>query len=88
MKPLPNKIVDFVLTHHWYDLIKSGEKRIEYREDTEFWRKRIKGKTQVRFRRGYTSTSMLFNITKTDKGRCPYKGWDKIYLRIYFEELK
>jgi hypothetical protein len=71
-------ILDLVLIGKWYDLIESGIKTEEYRRITPYWIKRlcaraydskyehlqpvIKPYTHVRFRRGYTKTSMLFSI--------------------------
>lgn len=77
--------VELVLTYHWYDMIASGKKRIEYRKNTAYWRKRIIGKKNARFRRGYNATCMEFKIKKIDEGPCPYEGWDDPdYLRIHF----
>ena len=54
--------VHLILKHKWFDLIEKGEKRIEYRDATEFYRKRLEGKKKVCFHRGYTSTTMTFDI--------------------------
>lgn len=35
------KILDLVLTYHWYDMIESGEKKEEYREIKPYWEKRL-----------------------------------------------
>jgi hypothetical protein len=35
------KVLDLVLKHKWYDMIESGEKKEEYREDKEYWIKRL-----------------------------------------------
>lgn len=59
--------VHLVLKRKWFDLIASGEKRIEYRADTEFWRKRILGKEQVVFHRGYTDVTLRFSIRKIER---------------------
>lgn len=58
------KILDLVLMYKWYDLIDKGRKREEYRTIKEYWQKRLEGThyTHVRFRRGYTSTTMLWKI--------------------------
>ena len=45
------KVLHLVLDFKWFDLIASGKKRIEYRDDSEFWRKRIEGKEVVTFQR-------------------------------------
>lgn len=58
------KILDLPLKYHWYDLIEQGRKTCEYREAREYWTKRLEsgGYTHVRFRRGYSGESMLFEI--------------------------
>jgi hypothetical protein len=35
------KILHLHLKYKWFDLIKSGKKKIEYREVTEYWEKRL-----------------------------------------------
>lgn len=64
------KILDLPLKKKWYEMIESGEKREEYREYKDYWRKRLidldtlrlKPYTHVRFRYGYTKRTMLFKI--------------------------
>lgn len=66
-------IIDFVLTYHWFDLIKAGKKRNEYRR-MHVWQNRIGRKLAkhyaenlpliLRLRRGYTKNFMLFNVTR------------------------
>lgn len=57
------KTIDLVLSFKWYDLIASGEKRVEYREIKPFWERLGKKKyTHVVFRRAYTSQIMTFPI--------------------------
>lgn len=57
-------VLDLVLKAHWYDLIKSGQKKCEYREVKPYWTKRLFAKpySHVRFRRGYTKESMVFEL--------------------------
>jgi hypothetical protein len=51
-----------IVTKKWYDKIASGEKRIEYREDTKYWEKRLRidspeflgGFKTIEFQCGYT----------------------------------
>lgn len=40
-EPLKNNTLKLVLTDHWYEEIKSGRKKYEYRKVTPFWQKRI-----------------------------------------------
>lgn len=64
------KICHLVLKHEYYDLFKSGEKDVEYRDNTEYWRRRILGidksgidqATHVTLHRGYTNETMTFEI--------------------------
>lgn len=65
------KILDLVLKGCWYDMIAKGEKREEYREIKPYWENRltIKDFTHVRFRRGYTNTTMLFRIDSITIGK-------------------
>lgn len=57
-----------VLKHKYYDAIDRGEQRIEHRDNTPYWRKRIvpkwnsNGGNLVIFHRGYTKTIMVFRI--------------------------
>jgi len=40
-----NKILILPVKKKWFDLIKSGEKKFEYRLRNEYWKKRLEGKT-------------------------------------------
>lgn len=48
----------------WYDMVESGEKQEEYRDNTPFWRKRIGivMPDSVVFHRAYTATTMEFKV--------------------------
>lgn len=56
------KICHLILKHKYYDLIDSGKKTIEYRDNTPYWRKRILDADAVTLHRGYTNTTMTFMI--------------------------
>ena len=58
-------ILDLVLKSEWYDLIKSGDKKHEYRAIKEYWSRRLFAKhySHIRFRRGNTRENMLFELT-------------------------
>ncbi len=62
-------VLDLVLTHHWYDKISTGQKRHEYREIKPYWTRRLFAKSYdtVRFRRGYTSTTMDFELMSIEE---------------------
>ena len=73
-----------VLTFHWFDEIAKGNKRVEYRENTPFWQKRVQGIKTVVFHRGYSPKTLAFPIKNIDIGPCEYPGWDGEYIRIHF----
>ena len=56
-------ILPLVLKGKWYDMIKRGEKREEYRDETSYWAVRLlkwgraKGVHAVEFRRGYAKNA-------------------------------
>lgn len=81
--------LSLVLTYHWFDQIVYGDKRTEYRKMSPHWLKMIWERkdriTHVRFRRGYTKTSIKCPVANIDIGPCPYDGWDDEYYRIYFQ---
>lgn len=57
-----------VLKSKYYDAIQRGDKTVEYRNNTPYWRKRIaqkwnsNGGNTVTFHKGYTKTTMTFHI--------------------------
>lgn len=62
-------ILDLHLCNKWYDMFEAGIKLEEYREDKEYWRRRLllpdgnyKPFTHLRLHRGYSSTNMLLEI--------------------------
>jgi hypothetical protein len=81
-------VLHLVLNYHWYDMIVSGNKSIEYRENRERWNRIIfQNREQykfVRFARGYTSEMVTYKISKIDIGLCPYPLWEGEYIRIHF----
>jgi len=48
--------------YKWYDAIERGEKKVEYRANTRYWRRRIVDCRYIVFHRGYTRTTMTFKI--------------------------
>lgn len=77
------KVLDLVLKSQWYLLIELGIKKEEYREIKPYWEKRLAlydnrycliglnpfGYTHVRFRRGYTKTTMLWELKRIVIGK-------------------
>ena len=59
------KILHLTLKKRWFDLIITGKKKIEYREDKLYWRKRIfnnelpKNFDIIRFKNGYGDVPMF-----------------------------
>lgn len=60
-----------ILKRKWYEMIESGEKPEEYRENKPYWQKRLlSGKYDaVKFRYGYTPRTMTFLIKKIRLGK-------------------
>ena len=63
------KILDLVLKKQWFDMIKDGNKREEYREIKPYWTKRLtntdgsfKNFTHIKFRCGYTNRFIIYRI--------------------------
>lgn len=82
------------LKREWFEKIRSGEKRIEYRRVGPYWIGRfcrpIEGGHKIRrfntveFRCGYSKKdAIVFEIKNIDIGPCPYEGWDGDYFRIH-----
>ena len=76
-----------VLDYKWFDMIAAGEKLEEYREMTDYWKKRIWDKRgeieSVCFHRGYspvTITRRVFAIVQ-DAGR---EEWGAYPLTLYY----
>lgn len=83
------KEITLVLKHHWFDMIASGQKTIEYRENKEYWRKRLIDKDTIIFTRGYNSEPFIIaKIIKISIGKCPidsfnyYDGYFKIQFKL------
>ena len=73
-----SKILHLTLHRQWFDLILSGEKTEEYREDKEFWRRRLENQRydEIHFRNGYARDARwmrveLFDITRGEWGDSP-----------------
>ena len=72
----------------WFDTVKDGNKRIEYRQIKSRWTKQIWEKRETLkslvLHRGYTKNIIRATITKIDIGPCPYRGWPGDYYRVWF----
>lgn len=58
------EILNLTLLYKWYDYIETDDKDEEYREFKPYWISRILNKyhSHVRFRRGYTQSTMTYRI--------------------------
>jgi hypothetical protein len=65
-----------VLKHHWFDKIKSGEKKTEYREATEYWRKRIMSNPNQEIKEKFWTARHMFV--------CLRRGYTKNAERLTF----
>ena len=68
-------MLNFILKKKWYEKIKSGEKTVEYREFTEYWKTRVYNalislasgeKPICILRLGYTKQYMTAKISEID----------------------
>jgi len=60
-KPM-SRICHLVLKRKYFAAIADGRKKIEYRDNTHYWRRRILGRKFIVFHDGYTRTTMKFEI--------------------------
>lgn len=56
--------VHLILKGEYFDAIERGDKTIEYRDNTQYWRTRIAGKQLAVFHRCFTKKTMAFRIQK------------------------
>jgi len=62
------KILHLTLKKKWFDLIASGEKKTEYREQKPYWEKRLldgeeyKRFDEIHFRNGYSKNSPFMRV--------------------------
>ena len=61
------KILKVIIKKEWYDLIKSGEKTIEYRDYSDFWISRLENKNGsfrhydlIEFKNDVTGLNIIF----------------------------
>lgn len=63
------------ITNHWFKLLKSGKKNVDYRECKPYWDARIKhilDNDIIKFVRGYTEDFVLRKVFYVD--RIPFSG--------------
>lgn len=87
------KILHLPVMAKWYEMIESGEKPEEYRENKPYWQKRLLSAKYdaVEFRYGYTPRTMTFLINKIRLGRGK-KEWgagdDEVFIIELGERIK
>lgn len=79
----------FNLTRRWFDAIRLGGKRTEYRAAKPYWTARLHRLREgdvILFRPGYARSAedLLARVMSVDIGPCPYSGWDGDHFRIRF----
>ncbi len=72
---MTEEILHLVLKYQWYDMIASGIKREEYRDIK--WLKRLQKHNykKICFHRGYSSTTLTFDIDNIALGIGGHKDW-------------
>lgn len=63
------ELINATLRFKWYDLIRSGSKKIEYRVASPYWDSRLVGHDIkfIRFSRGYGKVRMTVEVLKVEK---------------------
>ena len=58
------KTLHLTIKRKWFDMIASGEKKIEYRETKRYWDKRLLGREydEVYFRNGYSKNAPFMRV--------------------------
>lgn len=95
------KTLHLTLTKKWYDMVKSGEKRVEYRELKPYWKSRLCDKdergvyqfkkfTHVEFRNGYGKSLpfMRFEITEMTVGIGDQKFGAPLHKNVFIIKFK
>lgn len=84
------RILHLTLKRKWFDMIRSGEKREEYREIKPYWVRRLAGQQfdVIRFRNGYSKDAPQFDIDllgiRRGRGR---KEWGGSESTVYILSL-
>ncbi|MFA6074027.1 MAG: hypothetical protein WC758_07970, partial [Candidatus Woesearchaeota archaeon] len=68
----------------WFDLIKSGKKKTEYREVKSYWEKRLLGKKfdRIIFTNGYSKTSPKIEVECKGIGFGKFDGKDCYAIKL------
>ena len=71
-----NKVLHLVLKRKYFERIYNGTKLTEYRDFTEYWKKRIEGKdyTYIKFQLAYSKNPPTMLVEVKDRNVVEYKG--------------
>lgn len=63
------ELINATLRFKWFDLIRRGSKKIEYRVASPYWDSRLIGHDIkfIRFSKGYSKTTMTVEVLKIEK---------------------
>jgi hypothetical protein len=69
------KILHLILKKKYFDKIYNGTKKVEYRDFSKYWQKRIQGKhfTHIHFRLGYAKDAPTMLVQVIDRNVVEYK---------------
>ena len=70
------KILHLNLYRKYFDRIAEGKKTIEYRDKTDYWKKRIDGKnyTHIKFQLAYSKNPPTMLVEVLNRNIVDYKG--------------
>ena len=71
-----NKVLHLVLKRKYFERIFNGTKTTEYRDLTEYWKKRIDKKhyTHIKFQLAYSKNPPTMLVEVLDRNTVDYKG--------------
>jgi hypothetical protein len=63
-KQPPPCVLHLNLVRHWFDQIAKGEKKMDYRNATPYWRRRLQGRSYdlIEFRNGYAKDALRMRL--------------------------
>lgn len=72
------------LHREWFDAIVAGTKKTEYRENKDYWQRRLAGRTyrEVHFRNGYATKAPFMRVQCKGIRKVRSKGETKFAIRL------
>ena len=82
------KILHLNLYRKYFDAIVNGTKTIEYRDKTDYWKKRIEGREYdiIKFRNGYAKDAPTMLAEYKGYKEVIRTGHGNVYITINFDE--